>query len=47
MAVWLVLTTAGFIFLWLTLGFYVNVITPAILVLLGINTVTGLGGRHH
>jgi hypothetical protein len=42
MAVWLVLTTAGFIFLWLTLGFYVNVITTSVLVLLGINTVTGL-----
>jgi hypothetical protein len=42
MALWLGLSTAGFIFLWLTLGFYLNVITPAILVLLGINGVTGL-----
>jgi hypothetical protein len=42
MALWLGLSVAGFIFLWLTLGFYLNVITPAILVLLGINGVTGL-----
>ena len=42
MALWLVLSVAGFIFLWLTLGFYINVITSAILVLLGINGVTGL-----
>jgi hypothetical protein len=42
MALWLGLSVAGFIFLWLTLGFYLNVITNAILVLLGINGVTGL-----
>lgn len=42
MALWLGLTVAGFIFLWLTLGFYLHVITSAILVLLGINSVTGL-----
>jgi hypothetical protein len=42
MAIWLVLTVAAFIFLWLTLGFYVHVITSAVLVLLGINGVTGL-----
>jgi hypothetical protein len=42
MALWLGLTTASFIFLWLTLGFYVNVITASILVLLGINGATGL-----
>jgi hypothetical protein len=42
MALWLGLSTAGFIFLWLTLGFYLNVITQGILVLLGINGVTGL-----
>ena len=42
MALWLVLSVAGFIFLWLTLGFYVHVITSAVLVLLGINGVTGL-----
>jgi len=42
MALWLVLSIAGFVFLWLTLGFYINVITSAILVLLGINGVTGL-----
>ena len=36
------LTTAGFIFLWLTLGIYLNVITASILVLLGINGATGL-----
>ena len=34
--------TAGFIFLWLTLGLYLHVITASILVLLGINGVTGL-----
>jgi hypothetical protein len=42
MAFWLGLSIAGFIFLWLTLGFYRNVITSGILVLLGINGVTGL-----
>lgn len=42
MALWLVLSVAGFIFLWLTLGFYLNVITNGILILLGINSVTGL-----
>ncbi len=42
MALWLGLTTAGFIFLWLTLGIYLNVITVSILVLLGINGATGL-----
>ncbi|MGX1317352.1 hypothetical protein AB7M17_000805 [Bradyrhizobium sp. USDA 377] len=42
MALWLWLSTAGFIFIWLTLGIYRNVITEAILILLGINSVTGL-----
>jgi hypothetical protein len=42
MALWLVLSVAGFIFLWLTFGFYLNVITNGILILLGINSVTGL-----
>jgi hypothetical protein len=42
MALWLVLSVAGFIFLWLTLGFYLHVITSAVLVLLGINGATGL-----
>jgi hypothetical protein len=42
MALWLGLVTAGFIFLWLTLGFYLNVITASILVLLGLNGATGL-----
>ena len=42
MAVWLILTVTGFIFLWLTLGQYVNVITSSVLVLLGINATTGL-----
>jgi hypothetical protein len=42
MALWLGLTIAGFIFLWLTLGFYLDVITSSILVLLGINGATGL-----
>ena len=42
MALWLVLSVAAFIFLWLTLGFYLHVITSAVLVLLGINGATGL-----
>jgi hypothetical protein len=42
MALWLGLSIAGFVFLWLTLGFYRNVITSSVLVLLGINGVTGL-----
>lgn len=42
MALWLGLSTAGFIFIWLTLGLYQNVVTEAILVLLGINGLTGL-----
>jgi hypothetical protein len=42
MALWLGLSIAGFVFLWLTLGFYQNVVTKAILVLLGINSLTGL-----
>jgi hypothetical protein len=42
MALWLGLATAGFVFIWLTLGLYKNVITEAILVLLGINSLTGL-----
>jgi hypothetical protein len=42
MALWLVLTIAGFIFIWLTLGEFLNVITGPVLVLLGINGATGL-----
>jgi hypothetical protein len=42
MALWLALVTAGFIFLWLTLGLYLHLITAGILVLLGINGATGL-----
>ena len=42
MALWLVLTIAGFIFIWLTLGQFLNVITAPVLVLLGINGATGL-----
>jgi hypothetical protein len=42
MALWLVLTIAGFIFIWLTLGQFLNVITGSVLVLLGINGATGL-----
>jgi hypothetical protein len=42
MALWLALSVAGFVFVWLTLGFYKNVITEAVLVLLGINSATGL-----
>ena len=42
MALWLMLTFAGFIFLWLMLGQFLNVITASVLILLGINGVTGL-----
>jgi len=42
MALWLVLTVAGFIFIWLTLGEFLNLITGSVLVLLGINGATGL-----
>lgn len=42
MAFWLFLTLAGFIFLWLTMGLYLGLITSGILVLLGINAATGL-----
>lgn len=41
LALWLALSVAGFIFLWLTLGFYQNVITSSIVALLGINGMTG------
>jgi hypothetical protein len=42
MALWLVLTVAGFIFIWLTLGEFLNLISGPVLVLLGINGTTGL-----
>lgn len=42
MAFWLFLTLAGFIFLWLSMGLYLGLITSGILVLLGINAATGL-----
>ncbi|MGO7486719.1 hypothetical protein ACCT28_36885 [Rhizobium ruizarguesonis] len=42
MAFWLFLTLAGFIFLWLSMGLYLGLITSGILVLLGINATTGL-----
>jgi hypothetical protein len=42
MALWLMLTIAGFIFIWLTLGQFLNVITASVLILLGINGATGL-----
>jgi hypothetical protein len=41
-ALWLGLSIAGYVFLWLTFGFYLNVITAAIPILLGINGVTGI-----
>jgi hypothetical protein len=41
-ALWLGLSIAGYIFLWLTFGFYLNVITAAIPILLGINGATGI-----
>jgi len=42
MAFWLLLTIAGFIFIWLSIGQYYNLITAGILVLLGITGVAGL-----
>ena len=42
MAFWLFLTIAGFIFIWLSMGVYLGLITGGILVLLGINAATGL-----
>jgi len=42
MAFWMVLTIAGFIFVWLSLGIYLGLITSGILVLLGINATSGL-----
>lgn len=41
-ALWLGLSIAGYIFLWLIFGFYLNVITAAIPILLGINGATGI-----
>jgi hypothetical protein len=43
MALWFMLSVAGFIFLWLTLGFYLNVITISMVALLGIHGMTGIG----
>ena len=42
MAVWFVLSLAGFCFIWLITGQFINVITAQILVLLGIQAATGL-----
>lgn len=42
MAFWLVLSTAGFLYIWLTTGQYYNLITGGVLVLLGISGTTGL-----
>ncbi|UCI21373.1 hypothetical protein FJ970_10620 [Mesorhizobium sp. B2-1-8] len=42
MAFWMILTIAGFIFIWLSMGIYIGLITSGILVLLGINATSGL-----
>lgn len=42
MAFWLFLTSAGFVFIWLTTGQYMNLVTSGILVLVGISGTTGL-----
>ncbi|QND55790.1 hypothetical protein [Mesorhizobium huakuii] len=42
MAFWMFLTVAGFVFIWLTMGIYLGLITSGILVLLGINATSGM-----
>ncbi|ESX78131.1 MULTISPECIES: hypothetical protein [unclassified Mesorhizobium] len=42
MAFWMFLTVTGFIFIWLTMGIYLGLITGGILVLLGINATSGM-----
>lgn len=42
MAFWLILSSVGFVFIWLSTGQYQNLVTPGILVLLGISGATGL-----
>ncbi|MBX9840301.1 MAG: hypothetical protein K2Z80_00685 [Xanthobacteraceae bacterium] len=42
MAMWFVLAFSGFCFIWLTTGQFFNVVTPQILVLLGIQAATGI-----
>ncbi|HWI85336.1 MAG TPA: hypothetical protein VNT42_03295 [Sphingomonas sp.] len=45
MAVWLVLTTAGFIYIWLVTGQYLNVFTPGLFVLVGISGATATASQ--
>jgi hypothetical protein len=42
MAFWLILSSIGFVFIWLSTGQYQNLVTPGILVLLGISGASGL-----
>jgi len=42
MAFWLILSTSGFAYIWLTTGQYYNLITGGLLVLLGISGTTGI-----
>jgi hypothetical protein len=42
MALWLILTTAGFLYIWLGIGQYWNVVTGQTLTLLGIQAITGV-----
>lgn len=42
MALWMVIVLAGYLFFWFALGEYLNVINASILVLLGLNSATGL-----
>ena len=42
MALWMVIVLAGFLFFWVTIGEYQNVINPSILILLGLSGATGL-----
>ncbi|WP_189510386.1 MULTISPECIES: hypothetical protein [unclassified Mesorhizobium] len=41
-AFWMFLTIGGFVFIWLTMGLYLGLITAGILVLLGISATSGL-----
>lgn len=42
MALWMVVVLAGFVFFWIALGEYQGVVTSSILILLGLNSATGL-----
>ena len=45
MAVWLVLTTTGFVYIWIVTGQYQNVFTPGLFVLIGISGATAAAAQ--